>query len=195
MGQIPAGHNEYTAPQILCCPGNVASCPVMVGKGQSGSADPHQLIIPVMLVDKIQRDKSPMVQLLFPLPLCTHRKIVIPAESVQFPYKGFVVSGFYPYLRSHKPAKVSPGFLSRRYMKIVRIHHCMGRNHHKGVRLQLCCHPGRLLVCFNSILNQNLLPSSHIRHNQRRMGHHDPRSHSHNTAPFRPVRSTAPCDL
>ena len=164
----------------------------MVGKGQSGSADSHQLVIPVMLMDKMQRDQRSMVQLFFPLSLCTHGKIILPAEFVQFPYESFVIYGFFPCLRGHELAKVSPGFLSRRYMEIVRVHHRMRRNHHNGIRLQLRCHPGCLLVCFNGILNENLLPSAHLRHNQRRMGHHDSSNHSHNASPFRPVRSAGP---
>ena len=97
-------------------------------------------------MDKMQRDQRSMVQLFFPLSLCTHGKIILPAEFVQFPYESFVIYGFFPCLRGHELAKVSPGFLSRRYMEIVRVHHRMRRNHHNGIRLQLRCHPGCLLV-------------------------------------------------
>ena len=113
-----------------------------------------------------------MIQLFLPLSHSSRRKSPDIRQSAQFFHKFSII----PNLCFHSPrpelSQIPLGLLPRRYMEIVRIHRLVRRYQHDRLRLDFPDPFGCFPVGADRILYFLFLPSSHIRHDQWRMGKH-----------------------
>ena len=113
MGQIAASDNYSIPSQKFCRLFYTRSQLVMFCKRKTRQADPHQAVIGIILVQKIQRHHGSVIQTFIPLPQRARRDVSCLCFLRQHPDKFCVILCLKLCLRRTEPGETSPGALSR----------------------------------------------------------------------------------
>ena len=136
--EVSAGDKQDPPVQALRRLPDLASQPIVIRQGQTRKSDADDPVICRIhiAVEKIEGDHGPVIQFRIPLSHGACRKFIPVAKSAQRMDKLIVVAGTDRNIPCAESSEIALRIDTRGDMKIITIHHTVGRCDHHRLRIQ-----------------------------------------------------------